>query len=306
MRTNEATSLSLHSAGITCDRDPTAITANRQTDCCQQSPDQLMRVVLCHVPTRLVLSTSSWERDSSTHCLALHDEWCARALLIRYCIDPFTLTQLRGLFAGDYTIRMLQDHDIISETAARISRGHWQVSTEEIGTDPQVFSAQSTPASAANTTQQSVRDPVQAAGQTIKSGHSQRSISPPVKHSPGVQKSPHPTVTIHSLGETDNEVIPALPTTLVGLQRDPRAGPNKSGTRHTSGPLTADSGGTGNYEADLELLTGGTRPWQAGDKAPPGSRVGRNGIFGRSPNSSGGKSIDIPPNGKKPHETLHY
>ncbi|WP_232458538.1 filamentous hemagglutinin N-terminal domain-containing protein [Burkholderia ubonensis] len=107
-------------------------------------------------------------------------------------------------------------------------------------------------------------------------------------------------------GADNGNKVPSLPTDLVGDQSDPRAGPNKSGKRHTSGPLTPNNGGTGDYDKDLETLTGGTRPWQPGDKAPPGTQVGANGIFGRPANSSGGKSIDIPPNGTKPHETLHY
>jgi filamentous hemagglutinin len=67
-----------------------------------------------------------------------------------------------------------------------------------------------------------------------------------------------------------------------------------------------EHGGTGNFETDLGKLTGGFRPWQPGDKAPPGSLVGANGIFGRPQNSGGGKSIDIPANGSRPHETIHY
>ena len=106
--------------------------------------------------------------------------------------------------------------------------------------------------------------------------------------------------TASSDGDT-NTNVPSLPTDLVGDQSDPRAGPNKSGTRVTSGPLTPENGGTGYYDKDLNTLTGGTRPWQPGDSAPPG-----NGIFGRPQNSSGGQSIDIPANGDKPHETLHY
>ncbi|WP_425470915.1 DUF637 domain-containing protein [Trinickia fusca] len=109
-----------------------------------------------------------------------------------------------------------------------------------------------------------------------------------------------------SNGAQGGTSVPPVPDGLVGDQSDPRAGPNKGGKRHTSGPLTPENGGTGDYERDLETLTGGTRPWQPGDKAPPGSQVGQNGIFGRPQNSSGGKSIDIPPNGNKPHETLHY
>ncbi len=107
-------------------------------------------------------------------------------------------------------------------------------------------------------------------------------------------------------GENGSVGIPPLPTDLVGDQSSPLAGPNKSGKRHTSGKLTPENGGTGDYATDLEKLTGGTRPWRPGDKAPPGSQVGENGIFGRPVNSSGGKTIDIPQNGEKPHESLHY
>ena len=99
---------------------------------------------------------------------------------------------------------------------------------------------------------------------------------------------------------------PSLPDALVGDQNDPRAVPNKGGTKWTSGPLTPANGGVGDYQTDLDKLTGGTRPQRPGDSAPPGSQVGTNGIFGRPQNSSGGKSIDIPANGGKPHETLHY
>lgn len=99
---------------------------------------------------------------------------------------------------------------------------------------------------------------------------------------------------------------PALPTGLVGDETDPRAGPNSTGKRHTSGNLLPEHGGTGDYETDLETLAGPTRPAQPGDRAPPGSQIGENGVFGRPINSTGGKSIDIPANGDKPHETLHY
>ncbi|GAA6140405.1 RHS repeat-associated core domain-containing protein [Hydrogenophaga sp. 5NK40-0174] len=99
---------------------------------------------------------------------------------------------------------------------------------------------------------------------------------------------------------------PSLPTDIVGDQSDERAGPNKDGTRWTSGTLRPERGGTGDFADDLDHLSGGVRPWQPGDRAPPGSLVGANGIFGRPTNSSGGASIDIPANGSKPHETLHY
>ncbi len=99
---------------------------------------------------------------------------------------------------------------------------------------------------------------------------------------------------------------PDLPIDIVGDQSDPRAGPNKSGNKHTSGPLTPENGGVGDFETDLGTLAGDTRPAGAGDSAPEGSLVGENGVFGRPENKSGGASIDIPANGDKPHETLHY
>ena len=99
---------------------------------------------------------------------------------------------------------------------------------------------------------------------------------------------------------------PGLPTDIIVDQSDPRAGPNRNGGKWTSGPLAPENGGTGDFGRDLDHLTGGARPWQPGDKAPPGSLVGPNGIFGRPSNRTGGSSIDIPANGSKPHETLHY
>jgi RHS repeat-associated protein len=109
-----------------------------------------------------------------------------------------------------------------------------------------------------------------------------------------------------SANSAGTTTAPALPDKIVGDQSDSRAGPNKNGSKHTSGPLTPANGGKGDYKDDLETLTGGTQESKPGDKAPPGSQIGQNGIFGRDPNSSGGKSIDIPANGIKPHETLHY
>jgi len=72
---------------------------------------------------------------------------------------------------------------------------------------------------------------------------------------------------IRSEGATN---VPPVPDVLVGDQSDPRAGPNKGGTRHTSGPLRPELGGAGDFQTDLDKLTGGTRPAQPGDKAPPG------------------------------------
>jgi filamentous hemagglutinin len=99
---------------------------------------------------------------------------------------------------------------------------------------------------------------------------------------------------------------PAIPERIVGDQGSDEAGSNRSGKRHTSGTLTPENGGTGNYEGDLEYLAGETRPSVLGDSAPPGSQIGENGVYGRPKNSSGGRSIEIPGNGDKPHESLHY
>lgn len=52
----------------------------------------------------------------------------------------------------------------------------------------------------------------------------------------------------------------SIPDLLVGDQGDARAGPNRGGTRHTSGPLKPEYGGAGDFYSDLERLTGGTRP----------------------------------------------
>jgi len=107
-------------------------------------------------------------------------------------------------------------------------------------------------------------------------------------------------------GKDTNPPVPPLPTDLVGDQSNPNSGPNKDGSRHTSGPLKPEYGGTGDFLADLEKLTGGIRPVRPDERRPPGSLIGENGIFGRPENSNGGSSIDIPANGSKPHETLHY
>ena len=61
-----------------------------------------------------------------------------------------------------------------------------------------------------------------------------------------------------------------------------------------------------NYQEDLDELAGPTRPATENDRAPLGSSVGENGVFGRRSKDDNGWSIDIPANGDKPHETLHY
>ena len=106
----------------------------------------------------------------------------------------------------------------------------------------------------------------------------------------------------HTVWQANQEGdAPALPDGLVGNDQTPRG----SGNCVTSGTLSSDFGGTGDYDADLETLAGETRPAGPGDNAPSGAQIGTNGVFGRE-NSSGGRSIDIPANGDKPHETLHY
>lgn len=98
--------------------------------------------------------------------------------------------------------------------------------------------------------------------------------------------------------------MPALPNGLVGDQSSPLAGPNKAGTRNTSGNLTPENGGAGNHDDNLKTLAGDTRSAVKGGSAPPRAKIGGT-AYSVATNSSGGKSIDIPANGNKPHETLH-
>ena len=96
---------------------------------------------------------------------------------------------------------------------------------------------------------------------------------------------------------------PAIPDGLVGDQSDSRSG--QSGKRHTSGALTPENGGTGDAQMDFDHLTGGTgQPATTPNTYPPGTQVGANGIIIRPGRT--GTSIDIPANGSKPPETLHY
>jgi len=94
---------------------------------------------------------------------------------------------------------------------------------------------------------------------------------------------------------------PPLPDVLVGEKPRVR-GTNGSAV---SGSLKPEFGGAGDFHDDLKTLAGETRPATPEDNRPSGSLIGQNGVFGRE-NSSGGHSIDIPANGDKPHETLHY
>ena len=97
-------------------------------------------------------------------------------------------------------------------------------------------------------------------------------------------------------------VAPKLPNGLVGVQ-DGKGGRTKG--RHNSGPLAPENGGTGDAQKDFDKLTGGkSGAAPQGSGYPPGTQIGDNGITIRpGPN---GPRIDIPSNGTKPTETLHY
>lgn len=96
----------------------------------------------------------------------------------------------------------------------------------------------------------------------------------------------------------------ALPSGLVGTQDD-ESGP--VGNRHVSGPLDPAHGGTGDPAKDFDTLTGGkSGPAPDGSRYPAGTQVGDNGIASRPAKGASGPRIDIPANGDKPHETLHY
>jgi RHS repeat-associated protein len=97
---------------------------------------------------------------------------------------------------------------------------------------------------------------------------------------------------------------PELPDKLVGVEDD-KSG--RQGNRVNNGPLDPTHGGTGDPEQDFDTLTGGDHGPAPGDSAyPPGTRIGSNGIALRPPRGDSGARIDIPANGTKPHETLHY
>jgi len=94
---------------------------------------------------------------------------------------------------------------------------------------------------------------------------------------------------------------PSLPDGLVGEKPRIRGSDNSA----VSGVLKPEFGGVGNGPDDLETLAGEVRPTVEADHAPLGAFIGQNGIFGRE-KADGGYRIDIPRNGGKPHETLHY
>ncbi|WP_197433909.1 RHS repeat-associated core domain-containing protein [Agrobacterium vitis] len=96
---------------------------------------------------------------------------------------------------------------------------------------------------------------------------------------------------------------PEVPQELVGTQDSKAA---QRGNRYNSGPLDPQKGGTGNIDKDFDMLTGGRSKTPEGGRYPSGTQIGENGISKRPGQAGEGGRIDIPANGSKPHETLHY
>ncbi len=109
--------------------------------------------------------------------------------------------------------------------------------------------------------------------------------------------------TLHNeSAPSDAPKSPPLPDRIVGT--GPRKG---SGKTVKSGPLAPENGGTGDPTKDFGKLTGGnSRPAEPSDRAPPGTQIGGNDIRLRPASGRYGPRIDIPANGDKPPETLHY
>lgn len=97
------------------------------------------------------------------------------------------------------------------------------------------------------------------------------------------------------------EEPPELPEDIVGEQDD-KSGLSGSGGRHNSGPLDKENGGTGDPVKDFEKL-GGPTSTPTNDY---GGKIAPNGIRYRPATPTKGPAIDIPANGTKPPETLHY
>lgn len=102
-----------------------------------------------------------------------------------------------------------------------------------------------------------------------------------------------------------NEEATPLPDEPVGSPDDRKTG---KGGQIQSGPLAPENGGTGNPNEDFDVLTGGkSSPAPEDSTFPEGTRIGDNGVVirpGSKPDD--GPRIDIPQNGDKPRETLHY
>ena len=108
-----------------------------------------------------------------------------------------------------------------------------------------------------------------------------------------------------SVGDGGEKSYFPMPGNIVGDQSDSRAG--QRGSRHNSGPLTPANGGIGDASKDFDHLTGGTgQKFPEGNNRPPGSLIGDNGIWIRPGQNGNGPRIEIPENGSKPPETLHY
>jgi len=117
---------------------------------------------------------------------------------------------------------------------------------------------------------------------------------------PTPQSNPAPGT---QTGATASPAVP-LPPGLVGTQDD---NSGLRGDRYNNGPLDPAHGGSGDAGKDFDTLTGGkSGPAVPEDRYPAGTRVGDNGVALRPATDSSGPRIDIPANGDKPHETLHY
>ena len=128
-------------------------------------------------------------------------------------------------------------------------------------------------------------------------------VLPPSSTVSPIQDNVLPIAQSNASSDSDEKPkqCPDLPKGLVGDQSDPRAGQSR-GKRHNSGPLLPGNGGTGNAETDFDKLTGGTGQYDPNR----GHTIGDNGIRIRPGKSGEGPRIDIPANGAKPPETLHY
>ena len=92
-----------------------------------------------------------------------------------------------------------------------------------------------------------------------------------------------------------------VPSGLVGTDQSPKSG------KVNSGPLAPENGGTGDAGKDFGTLTGGkSGPAPDGKGYPAGTQVGENGVQLRPGTATAGPRIDIPANGPKPNEVLHY
>jgi RHS repeat-associated protein len=132
---------------------------------------------------------------------------------------------------------------------------------------------------------------LQAIHNFFRSDNSKTVPSPQSNPAPGTQTA----------GVTAAPAVP-LPSGLVGTQDD-KSG--QSGGRIVNGPLDPAHGGVGDAGKDFDTLTGGkSGPAPTGSTLPAGSQVGDNGIVLRP--GQDGPRIDIPANGDKPRETLHY